>query len=195
MIRKFALLLSLSALFIACDRAPEIAGITGDTQVSDLSDEQAEQYCAYFDEQLKQVETDRAIQQGICMMFAVPVAQQMSEDHNERVVACRASLDECLSHIDEELQELSDESEQLCSIRDHRQDCDVSLSQLDTCVNAALDYLLRDVRGLADLGCPGLVDDEGPDKIEAAFLTFEQFGQDLPEIDECKVVREQCPVM
>ncbi len=189
MLRRTAILLALSlSLFaVACDRdgaGASIAGIDSSTQLDALTEEQADAYCDYLQEEMKAKMADDTMKKAGCLFGGV-MASMFSEDEG----ACQAAYEECLESEQEEEESFED----LCFSEEDLSGCSATLAEVTNCLNAAVDHTFGGLRELAELTCDDVAGEEGMAKLEEIMEGMQDMGEGLPDIEACAPVKEKCP--
>ena len=186
-----ALFVVLMVFAVGC-AGPQIAGIDAQKQVQSLEQEESEALCRHMNAQFLSYWEDEDMVRGACSFGGVMAATFSGAEGDEKVAICDEVVNECIEEYELDPMDL-DEGE-MCLTEEERLQCNASVEELTACYDAALDWGFEPVRELAQYGCEVLVTDEGTRLIEGAMENLDQMEHGFPDVEECEVIRDSCPI-
>ncbi len=179
-------------LFVSCDREDRIAGVPKATKLGELSEEQADAFCAQMEEELaeKTVRFLEGEMKHIMCFLSAQVASLFSDNGEE---ACQTSFDECMA--DDSPIDLGDEGG-FCAETTAFAGCEVAVGDYATCMHDTLDEAFGRFSILADFTCADLQTADGQERLEQAMeiLSREEDDREL-DAASCAPIRELCPAL
>ena len=174
----------------AAPAGEDVAGISGATLASELTDEQITTFCAHLGETLVSSQEGDEMKKAGCLLGGLMMAAfSGAEDEAATAAACQEAYDECIAQEDPE-EEMP--SPDICPDSEELANCQASVAEIDACMKGMIEYGFGALRELSDSSCEELATEEGGQKVEAAMARMQELGGDVPNIPACAPVREKC---
>lgn len=158
--------------------------------VSELPEEQQTLFCDRLSEKLVQAEEQYQLERAGCFLTAMMVQQFAGgSDDAEGIALCQEAFDECIA----DSTGAGPEPVDICPSTEELQNCQVSVGEIETCVDGLLAEGFGPMQALADSTCEDLATPEGQHRIEAVVNALHGMGDELPDIPACAAMETRCP--
>lgn len=161
----------------------EIAGVSRDSRISELSPDEQDAFCTYLSQTLEEMFSSDDFVESMCLTMSATFAGFAGEDPDVQVAACEQNYQECIAE-DDEFENL--DYREFCPDAAERATCDATMEEVHACFTEMVAIQKEEAVRISQYSCEELIKEGKLDEIQ---------NDEADEPEACQILEEKCSIL